>query len=671
MPPTVDRKIREKVEALRKALHYHNYRYYTLDDPEIADAEYDRLMQELLELEARYPELQTPDSPSVRVGAEPLAKFETASHSIPMLSLENGFKDEDILDFDRRVKRHLKSSAPVLYTVEPKLDGVAVELIYEQGRLATAATRGDGYTGELITANVKTIRSVPLLLRSEAVDSVPARLEARGEVFIKIEDFKRLNRERADMDLPVFANPRNAAAGSLRQLDSRITAQRPLNIFLYGIGLQEGLEIFSHRQLLRTLQDLGLPVNPLVRPAVDIDGVLAFYRELAKIRHELDYDVDGMVVKVDDVALQQRLGATTRSPRWAIAYKFKALQETTVVENIDVQVGRTGVLTPVAHLRPVRVGGVVVRRATLHNEDEVEKKDVRIGDTVLVQRAGDVIPEVVKTIPSHRRGEEKKFVMPDRCPVCSSPVSRPPGEAATRCVNARCPAQLKERIRHFASRAALDIDGLGTKLVDQLVEKKMLSSYADLFRLKESELAELDRMGKKSASNLVDAIAASRKVRFSRFVYALGIRHVGEHVARLLAERFESLGELIGTSYEALEAIDGVGPVVADSIVRFFSEEENLRVIRELSELGLEVQSEAKPSTAALEGKTFVLTGALEGLTRHAARQMIEAAGGRVTGAVSRNTDYLVTGEGPGAKLDRARRLGVTIIDQAELMALL
>ena len=544
MPATIDPGIIAKIEDLRKTLHHHNYRYYVLDDPEISDSEYDRLMQELIRLETTYPDLVSPDSPSARVGAPPLAKFDQIAHTLPMLSLDNGFADEDILEFDKRVQRYLNLQSEILYTAEPKMDGVAVELVYEDGKLLAASTRGDGVTGELITANVKTIGAVPILMRADRSSVVPPLLEVRGEVYIGIEAFKNWNAERMDQDQPSFANPRNAAAGSLRQLNSKITASRPLEIFFYGVGVVEDFVFESHWKLLQALKKWGFRINPLIRPRISIKDVLKYHRELSQQRHQLPYDIDGMVIKVDSLSLQQQLGATTRSPRWAVAYKFQAIQETTILENIEIQVGRTGVLTPVAHLKPVNVAGVTVSRATLHNEDEIEKKDVRIGDTVLVQRAGDVIPEVVKVILSKRTGAEKKFSMPDRCPVCSAAVARIEGEAATRCINSSCSAQVKERIKHFASKGAFDIDGLGAKLVDQLVEKGLLTSFADLFKLDKETLAGLERMGDKSGENLIHAIEASKKISLARFLYALGIRHAGEHVAVLLADQFESLEDL-------------------------------------------------------------------------------------------------------------------------------
>ena len=670
MPATIDPEIIQKIQDLRKTLHHHNFRYHVLDDPEISDSEYDRRMQELIRLEKAYPDFDSPDSPSARVGASPLAKFDSIAHTIPMLSLDNGFADEDILEFDKRIRRYLDRQSDIIYTAEPKMDGVAVELVYEDGKLLTASTRGDGTTGEVITANIKTIGAVPIVMRTGKASALPSRLEVRAEVFIGIEAFQKWNLERSDMDLPPFANPRNAAAGSLRQLDSKITASRPLDIFFYGVGVVEDYEFNSHWELLQALKKWGFRINPLIRPQVSIDDVLKYYRELSDQRQQLPYDIDGMVVKVDSLSLQQQLGTTTRSPRWAIAYKFQAIQETTVVDNIEIQVGRTGVLTPVAHLKPVSVAGVTVRRATLHNEDEIEKKDVRIGDTVLVQRAGDVIPEVVKVILTKRTGSEKKFSMPDKCPVCGTAVIRIEGEAATRCINSSCSAQIKERIKHFASKGAFDIEGLGDKLIDQLVEKGLLTSFVDLFKLDEATLAGLERMGDKSAQNLINAIETRKRISFARFLYALGIRHAGEHVAVLLAEQFGTLDELASCSQGDLTEIQGVGPVVAASVACFFRQENNRRAIQSILNSGIQIVFANRKKSGQYDGKTFVLTGTLGGMTRRQAKAMITAAGGKVSGSVSRNTDFIVSGESPGTKLAKARDLGVTVIDEAEFKEL-
>jgi len=671
MPDDVDPGERRRLEDLRQALHHHNYRYYVLDDPEISDAEYDRFMNELIALERRHPRLVTPDSPSQRVGAPPLDKFESVPHAVPMLSLDNGFEEEDIFEFDRRVRRLLQVDESVLYTAEPKMDGVAVELVYEEGVLKTASTRGDGVTGERITANVRTIRSVPFLLNRSSANRIPSLLEVRGEVFIGLRGFQRLNEERRKRELPPFANPRNAAAGSLRQLDSRITAERPLEIFFYGIGRMRDPAPQTHGELLHMLRSLGLRTNPLARSQITIFETVDYYRALADRRLDLEYDIDGVVVKVDDIDAQQRLGATSRSPRWAIAYKFSAVQETTRLLGIEVQVGRTGALTPVAKLEPVSIGGVTVRRATLHNEDEIRRKDIRIGDRVLVQRAGDVIPEVVKVIDSARNGMERAFDFPERCPACGSRAVRMQGEAVSRCMNSRCEAQLKERIRHFGSKAAFDIDGLGEKLVDQLVEKGLVKTYADLFRLDAETLSRLDRMGEKSAENLIAALEAGKRVLLSRFIYALGIRHVGEHVASILADRFGKLDKWIAAPEDELAAVDGVGPVIAASIRAFFGRHENREVVEQLKDAGVKIHHEKKETDlGGLAGKVFVLTGALSGMTRDDAKRRIEAAGGKVTGSVSGKTDYLVVGGEPGSKLERAQQLGVEILNEEAFEAL-
>jgi len=665
--------IAARAESLREALHRANYRYYVLDDPEISDAEYDRMLRELMDLEAAHPALKTPDSPTVRVGAPPLEKFETAAHSVPMLSLDNGFSDGEIMDFHGRVQRLLGADEPILYTAEPKMDGVAVELVYEAGRLVMATTRGDGVTGEVVTENVRTIRSVPLVLLS---DSPPALLEVRGEVFMAHERFKELNRRRTEKGEPAFANPRNAAAGSLRQLDSKITAKRPLEIFCYGAGLMRGLSPETQGELLADLKRLGFRINPLARSGLDIEGVLEFYRTLLEERTGLDYEIDGLVIKVDRRDFQERLGAKSRSPRWAIAYKFAALQETTRIRSIEVQVGRTGALTPVARLAPVSVGGVTVSRATLHNEDEVRRKDIREGDAVLVQRAGDVIPEVVKAIPSKRDGSEKIFEMPKDCPVCGSKVERAPEEAATRCINAECPAQVKARIRHFASKAAFDIDGLGEKLVNQMVEKGLVKSFADLFDLGQADFEALERMGPKSSGNLVNAIDDRRTISLERFLYALGIRHVGENVATLLATHFGGLERVMDAPAEEIEAVEGIGPEIARSIRRFFDKEENRRVVHRLIGGGVTIEArvqaeEAKEGAETLAGKTFVLTGTLSGMTRNEAKARIQSLGGRATGSVSGNTDYVVAGEAARSKLDKAGKLGVAVLTEDEFLKMI
>ena len=666
---TPDTKARARF--LAKELTRHNYRYHVLDDPEIADSEYDRLLQELHDLEQRWPGLITPDSPTHRIGAPPLDKFAAVSHPVPMLSLDNAFSEDDVEEFEGRIRRLLKEDGPIAYVIEPKMDGVAVEVVYRDGVLEKASTRGDGHTGEDISANVRTIRSLPLRLKTPEAGRVPSLLEVRGEVFIQREAFQHLNRERTAADLPPFANPRNAAAGSLRQLDSQITARRPLNIFCYGVGAVQGLLPSTQSDLLSFLAAMALPVNPLVRTCSSIEAAMRVYRELERQRDSLSYDIDGMVIKVDDRSLQDRLGATARSPRWAIAYKFKATQATTRLESIEVQVGRTGALTPVAHLAPVSVGGVTVSRATLHNQEDIDRKDVRIGDWVLVQRAGDVIPEVVMPIVSRRQGNEHRFQMPSHCPSCEAPVVRAADEIALRCVNADCPAQLKERVRPFASKNAFDIDGLGKKLVDQLVSVGLVRSFPDLFELNVETLSSLDRMAEKSAANLVEALQAAKRISFERFIFALGIRHVGEHVARILALHYAGLEELAAARSEALEAVEGIGPIVAASVASFFERTENRSLIERLLASGVTIEAPRRETTSRpLAGKTFVLTGTLAQLSRAQAKDAIVAAGGKVSSSVSRNTDYVVAGDSPGAKMDKARRLGVAVIDEAKLFAM-
>ena len=679
MQQPLDPLIRQRVETLRRELHRHNDRYHVLDDPEVSDAQYDRMMQELLQIEETFPELKDPNSPTARVGAPPLSKFETFAHTVPMLSLDNGFEEKDIIDFDLRVRRFLDTPNEILYTVEPKLDGIAVELVYEAGVLTAAATRGNGFTGELITRNVKTISSVPLVLnKKETGRDWPPLLEVRGEVFMDKRDFEKLNHQRKAGNEPPFANPRNAAAGSLRQLDSKVTAQRPLDMFAYGIGNSRGIAFDSQWELLRCLKEFGFKINSHIKPEMTIKEALAFYSLLSEMRHELSYEIDGLVIKVDQMAYQRTLGSKTRSPRWAIAYKFKASQETTRILNIEIQVGRTGTLTPVAILEPVRVSGVTVRRATLHNEEEIAKKDIRIGDTVFVERAGDVIPKVVKVIPSKRTGKEEIFQMPGFCPVCGSTVARArlssvdKMESALRCVNSACPAQVKEHIRHFASKAAFDIEGLGHKLIEQLVNKGFLTSSADIFKLDKDLLANLDRMGPKSAQNIIDAVERSKKISLGRFLYALGIRHVGETAARTIARRFNRIEKIMTAVVEDLADVEGIGEIIAESIARFFASEENRQMIRRILESGVEIISEhAEETTAHLDGKVFVLTGTLEKFARSEAKKRIEDAGGKVSSSVSKNTDYLVTGESPGSKLEKAKQSGVQIIDEATLIALL
>ncbi|MBU1053630.1 MAG: NAD-dependent DNA ligase LigA [Proteobacteria bacterium] len=672
MSDIINPDIIKKIETLREELNRHNYYYYVMDDPQFSDAQYDKMMQELLELEERFPELSSPDSPSMKVGAAPVKKFETVKHSVKMLSLDNAFSDADILNFDKRVIKELMTDEQILYTAEPKMDGVAVELVYKDGRLVSASTRGDGETGEDITSNVKTIRSVPVLLQPHQKEHTsPSLLEVRGEVFISKDGFKRLNEDMLSQGLPLFANPRNAAAGSLRQLDSKITAKRPLEIYFYGIGESEGINFQSHWDWLWALKELGLRINPHIKPKINIAAVCSYYKELEAMRNSLPYDIDGMVIKVDSVKFQEQLGTKARSPRWAIAYKFKAIQETTKIMDILVQVGRTGAVTPVACLESVNVGGVNVSRATLHNEDEIKKKDIRIGDTVIVQRAGDVIPEIVKVIDSVRTGSEKIFCMPQNCPSCNSQLIRDEKEVSVRCINDTCPAKIKAQIEHFVSKRAFDIEGLGEKLIDQLVEKKHLSSYADIFYLEKARLEGMERMGLKSAENLIEAIEKSKNISFARFIYALGIRHVGEHIAEILASKYGEYKKLCNATYDDLNTINGLGPVVSQSIVDFLVHRDNLDRIERILNSGVRLQYEENRKNSILDGKVFVITGTLESLTRNEAIMKIKSLGGKISGSVSKKTNYLVAGSSPGSKLEKAKAAGVKIINENNLKVLL
>ena len=666
-------RIKHRVRQLQQMLNDHNYYYHVLDDPKISDAEYDRLMQELIALETAHPELKSPDSPTQRVGGAPLPAFEHAAHTIPMLSLDNAFSDQEILAFHDRILKNT-GREDILYTAEPKLDGVAIELRYETGVLVQAVTRGDGFVGEVVTDNVRTIRSVPLGLRADAVPC-PDLLEVRGEVFISRAGFQDLNRQRETRGEPVFANPRNAAAGSLRQLDSAVTASRPLDLFVYGRGQVEGLTFDSQSGFLDALTTLGFPVNPLVKKQITIEQALAFYQELIEMRPDLPYEIDGMVIKVNRVNLQQRLGEKIKSPRWAIACKFAAIQEVTRINEILVQVGRTGALTPVAVLEPVQVGGVTVSRATLHNMDEIKRKDIRIGDKALITRAGDVIPKVIKVMVGERTGDEQIFEMPAHCPVCGSRVQRLEDEAAVKCINAACQAQRKERIRHFVSKKGFDIDGLGKKLVDQLVNEGLLTSFADLFSLKKERLTPLDRMADKSAQNLVTAIDNARQIPLHRFIFALGIDHTGENAARLLAKTFDTLDDLMVAAEADIELIHGMGTITAKAIAAFFASPENQALIQKIRESGVVItntlagQPDEKDHVFA--GKTLVLTGTLSAMTRSEAKKALQTAGAKVTGSVSARTDYLVAGTEAGSKLAKARELNVPVLDEDRFLGML
>ncbi|MCK9378064.1 MAG: NAD-dependent DNA ligase LigA [Syntrophobacterales bacterium] len=665
IPPEVISRVAE----LRDQLNYHNYRYYVLDDPVVSDAEFDRLMRELTRLEEDYG-LATPDSPTQRVGAQPLDKFETVRHRQPMLSLENAFSEAEAREFDERLKRFLKTAEEFDYVLEPKMDGCAVELVYEQGRLTVGSTRGDGYRGENVTQNLKTIRAIPLNLREEKTGA-PELLEVRGEVYMDLPEFKRLNEDRLARGEPAFANPRNAAAGSLRQLDPKITAARPLNIYCYGVGEVRGHSFDTQWQVLQTLKEWGLRVNPLIARQRGIDAAIALHRQLESQRHGLPYEIDGMVIKVDSLALQERLGAKTRSPRWALAYKFAATQATTRVLSIEVNVGRTGAVTPMAVMEPVEVGGVTVSRATLHNEDEVARKGVRVGDTVLVQRAGDVIPEVVKVILEERPPGAQPFRMPENCPVCGTPLVRPAGEKVTRCPNPDCFGSQTRSIMHFASKAGMDIDGLGEKIILQLVGVGLISDVSDLYGLTADDLIPLERFAEKSAGNIISAIQASKEVPLWRLINALGIRYVGEATAQLLAEHFQSLEALMAADKEDLLHVEGVGEQVAASLREFFDNERNRALIRKLTEAGVRGLPPERRAAAPLSGKTFVFTGGLSRFSREEAKAQVTARGGKVTSSVSAKTDYVVAGADPGSKYAKAQALGVTILDEAAFEELL
>ncbi|GIK25573.1 MAG: DNA ligase [Betaproteobacteria bacterium] len=677
MPAT--REAAERAEALRAEIERHNYAYYVLDAPTVPDAEYDRLFRELQALEAQYPELQTSDSPTLRVGGRPLPEFAPVRHAVPMLSIktETDTGPEGARSFDARVRRVLgleEGAPPVEYAAELKFDGLAVSLRYEDGVLVRAATRGDGETGEDVTQNVRTIRRIPLRLRGAG----PSVLEVRGEVFMSRPDFERYNARQRALGKPTLVNPRNGAAGSIRQLDPKMAAERPLSFYAYGVGETRGWQLpASHGGVLDALEAFGIPVCEHRVVAHGAEELIGFHARILALRDTLPFDIDGVVYKVNALVLQERLGFVSREPRWAVAHKYPAQEEMTQVLGIEVQVGRTGAITPVARLAPVFVGGVTVTNATLHNEDEVRRKDVRIGDTAIVRRAGDVIPEVVAVVKEKRSGSEVPFVMPTTCPVCGSVIQRLPDEAVARCTGGLyCPAQRKQAVLHFASRRALDIEGLGEKLVDQLVERQMVETVADLYdplRINAEALSGLERMGGKSAQNVVEAVERSKDTTLARLIYALGIRNVGEATAKDLARHFGSIEALMGAGVEDLQRVPDVGPVVAESIAGFFAESHNREVIARLQQAGVHGKAEARSAAprAVLQGLTFVLTGTLPQLTREEAGALIEAAGGKVSGSVSKKTDYVVAGEEAGSKLDKARTLGVPVIDEDGLRQLL
>lgn len=662
--------IRKEIERLVKEVNYHNYRYYVLDSPVISDQEYDRLFRRLKELEERYNYI-LPDSPTQRIGAPPLEKFEKVRHAEPMLSLDNAFSYEDLVDFDGRVKRLLKAEGDIEYTVEPKYDGLAIELTYRDGLLYKASTRGDGYEGEDVTQNVRTIKVVPL--RIEGVKTIPEVIDVRGEVYMDIEEFEKLNREREQKGESLFANPRNAAAGSVRQLDPSITASRRLNLACYGVGSSKGIDFKSQIEFIDWLKEARFPVPAVVRLAKGINRVIGIVRELEEKRRQFPFEADGAVIKVNDFRLQQLLGAKTREPRWAIAYKFPAHQGTTRIKDIRASVGRTGVLTPFAVFEPVRIGGVTVSRSTLHNWDEMERKDIRIGDTVVVERAGDVIPHVVMVVKEKRTGKERPFAIPDKCPVCGSKVVREEGEVAVRCINFNCPAQVQERIIHFASRGAMDIEGLGEKNVELLHDRGLIKNFMDIYRLKKEDLLQLPRFAEKSATNLINAIERSKQATLARFLYALGIIHVGEFAAKLLAKNFRSLNDLYYIKQEKIMQIRQMGEKIARSISDFFNNPENIKALETLKSLGLKLTNpdfEGTKAARKLDGLTFVITGTLP-RPRKEIEELIEREGGRVSSSVSKGTDYLIVGEEPGSKLEKARSFGIRTISYEEFLRMI
>ena len=665
----IDPNIRVEAKRLREELTRHNHRYYVLDDPLITDTEYDQLFRRLLALETQHPELHEPSSPTQKVGAPPLTEFSQVQHTLPMLSLANIVSREEMQEFHERLQRFLETHDPIEYIAEPKIDGVAVELVYENGALVVGATRGDGVLGEDVTANLKTVRSISLSLLSHT--PLPSRLEVRGEVFFPKASFRQLNNDRAEAGEPLFANPRNATAGSLKQLDSSVTAKRPLDFFCHGIGQVEGVSFASHAQLHQALSGWGLKPVPHCRVCSTLDEVFVVFDELEQQRDSLPYEIDGVVIKVNSFALQRRLGQISRAPRWATAYKFAAIQATTRVLNIVPQVGRTGTLTPVAELDPVHIGGVTVKSASLHNMDEIERKDIRMGDTVIVERAGDVIPYVVKAISEDRTGKERIFRMPALCPVCEATVERAEGVAAYRCTGLACPAQLKESLKFFAARGSMDIEGLGEKIIDQLVEQELVCDPGDLYLLTKEHMASLGRMADKSAQNLFEAIKKSKSTTLPRFISSLGIRHVGVATARQLAEHFGDLVHIMQENEEALQEVDDIGPEVARSVATFFAQEQNRKVVAKLLKAGVQFPKVQARREGKLSGQIFVLTGSLNAMTRPEAKKRLEALGGKVTVSVSKKTSYVIAGADPGSKRDKAERLGVQILNEAELLLLL
>ncbi|MEN2986176.1 MAG: NAD-dependent DNA ligase LigA [Thermodesulfovibrionaceae bacterium] len=666
----IPEEVKKEIERLVKEINYHNYRYYVLDSPVISDEEYDMMLRKLKELEEKWGYI-LPDSPTQRVGAPPSEKFEKVEHREPMLSLDNAFSIEELIDFDARVKRLLGTTNEIEYTVEPKYDGLAVELSYKDGLLVKASTRGDGYVGEDITLNIKTIKSVPL--RIEGVSVVPEEIDIRGEVYMNLDEFERINRERQEKGEPIFANPRNAASGSVRQLDPSVTARRKLYIACYGIGYCKGIDFKNQYDFIQWLKEARFPIPVFVKKVRGIEEVVEVLKELEDTRRSYPFETDGAVIKVNSFELQRRLGAKTREPRWAIAYKYPAHQGITKVVEILPSVGRTGVITPVAILEPVRIGGVTVSRSTLHNWDEVKRKDIKVGDYVVVERAGEVIPHIIGVVKDRRTGTEIEPKMPDNCPVCGSKTVREIGEVALKCINFNCPAQVEERIKHFASRRAMNIEGLGEKTVELLHEKGLVKSFIDIYKLRQQDILKLPGFAELSSKKLIEAIEKSKKTTLSRFLYALGISQVGEYAAKLLAQNFKNIEDLYYVKIQKLIQIPQVGEKTARAIEQFFSNEENIKAIEELKEMGLTLENPEymeKEKPAPLKGLTFVITGTLP-KPRHEVQALIEQAGGKVSSAVSRATNYLLVGEDPGSKLVKARQLGVKTISYEELIKML
>ena len=661
----------DKIKLLRDQLNNHNYQYYILDAPIISDSEYDVLYRELQELETRHPELISNDSPTQRVGAKPLESFGSIDHSVPMLSLDNAMNKDETSAFYERLQKGLKTDQTIEIIAEPKLDGLGVELVYKNGMLSHGSTRGDGFTGEDITLNLRTIPSIPLSLRTKNRDIIEL-LEVRGEVFITKAGFNELNNDRLDNDLPTFANPRNAAAGSLRQLDPKVTAERHLSIFCYEAGQLKGASFNTHKEFLSALKDWGFPVNPEIKLVNQLTEMIDYHTNLEDIRNDLPYEIDGTVFKVNNLSQRNILGSKSRSPRWAIAGKFKSQQVTTIINDIIPSIGRTGAITPVAKLEPVNVGGVVVTNATLHNQDEINRKDIRIGDTVLIQRAGDVIPEIVKVIKEKRVGKSLPYSLPTICPSCCDVVSRPEGDAIARCKNRSCPAQVKGRIKHFISKSAFDIDGFGEKLVDQLVDKKIIKTVDEIFKLKFEDLVNLDRMAEKSAHNILSAIESSKQISFSRFIYSLGIRNVGAHLSKVIEKAFNgNIYNFINAPFEELENIDEVGPIVAKTINEFWQDNMNVNVVESCLAMGVKLNISLELVSEKLMNKSIVFTGSLTQFTRDEAKSMAESHGGKVSTSVSKNTDFIVAGKGAGSKLEKANSIGIPVFTEQEFLNLI